>query len=438
MAGRFDNIHPGLTCDHAREIIRSPVKELESQSDVYMAAAHLINCPGEETENVLCCLLEGNNNDQPIKIAKRKAVEVLARLGCVNSIPAIAKCLWSDDQYLVENTVWALQRMKCSEPKLIARVLELLDDPFQNQRVLIQYLAALNVQHSVEKVQQFQFSETAGVRGAAISAIAQLTNDSKIVSTLTDHLMLPNQMDRQCAIQDIIDAGAVQLLPSVIKAPVSPAFRMRACRTLIKHKDQDDLSLKDLELIDFVLDDSPDLIELVHRYDNDPSPDFLVRDLFHTDFSRCYLALKALKSFPSADLIFPILKREWESEAHNDYGAHYFFIRLFGSRSDWSEVAMEYISHLLNSAIQNQRPQFQKSRAAAIYAYGQLFPNLFPCKLYEFLDPTTSPPWDCRYVFLMILDKLSHHKMQVNKDLFNHFLDDQDPCVRARLRFCDS
>ena len=124
-------------------------------------------------------------DNQPIKIAKRKAVEVLARLGCVNSIPAIAKCLWSDDQYLVENTVWALQRMKCSEPKLIARVLELLDDPFQNQRVLIQYLAALNVQHSVEKVQQFQFSETAGVRGAAISAIAQLTNDSKRVSTLT-------------------------------------------------------------------------------------------------------------------------------------------------------------------------------------------------------------------------------------------------------------
>ena len=438
MVGRFDNIHPGLTCDHAREIIRSPVEELESQSDVYMAVAHLINCPGEETENILCCLLEGNNKDQSIKIAKRKAVDVLARLGSVNAIPTIGKCLWSDDQYLVENTVWALQRLKCSEPKLIARVLELLDDPLQNKRVLIQFLAALNIQHSVEKVQQFQFSETAGVRGAAISAIAQLTNDLTRVSTLTDHLMLPNQMDRQCAIQDIIDAGALQLLPSVIKAPVSPAFRMRACRTLIKYKDQDDLALKDLESIDFVLDDSPELIELVHRYDNDPSPDFLVRDLFHTDFSRCYLALKALKRVPSSDLIFPILTREWESEAHNDYGAHYFFIRLFGSRSDWSEVSMDYISNLLNSAIKNQRPQFQKSRAAAIYAYGQLFPNLFPGKLYEFLDSTTSPPWDCRYVFLMVLDKLSQSKLQVNKVLFDHFLDDEDPFVRARLRFCNS
>ena len=58
MVGRFDNIHPGLSCDQARNILGLPIGLLESQSDLYMAAAHLINCPGVETEKVLIDLLE--------------------------------------------------------------------------------------------------------------------------------------------------------------------------------------------------------------------------------------------------------------------------------------------------------------------------------------------------------------------------------------------
>ena len=53
MSGLFDNIHPELTCDHALRILATPVEKLESQSDLYTAASHLINCPGSRTELAL-------------------------------------------------------------------------------------------------------------------------------------------------------------------------------------------------------------------------------------------------------------------------------------------------------------------------------------------------------------------------------------------------
>ena len=82
------------------------VSEQDSESDFYTAAAHLINCPCAETEKALIDFLQYRiTSCQSVKITKRKIVEVLARLGCIDAIPVIGKCLWSDDIYLVENTV---------------------------------------------------------------------------------------------------------------------------------------------------------------------------------------------------------------------------------------------------------------------------------------------------------------------------------------------
>ena len=97
--------------------------EQDSESDFYTAAAHLINCPCLETEKVLIEFLEyRSESSQSVKIAKRKIVEVLARLGSQDAIQVIGKCLWSDDQYLVENSVWSLQLLHCNCPIAIVAV----------------------------------------------------------------------------------------------------------------------------------------------------------------------------------------------------------------------------------------------------------------------------------------------------------------------------
>ena len=82
MTGAFDNIHPGLSQGDAIRLLSTPLEELESQSDPYMAAAHLINFPGRETETALIALVMDAEQAQPRKLARRKAVEVLGRLGC--------------------------------------------------------------------------------------------------------------------------------------------------------------------------------------------------------------------------------------------------------------------------------------------------------------------------------------------------------------------
>ncbi len=433
MTGRFDNIHPELTCEHARQILLQPIHELESQSDYYMAASHLINCPGPETEQALVDLLDNPFNEQAVNIAKRKAVEVLGRLGTSSSISKIGQCLWSEDNYLVENAVFALKQLKCNDPQLIAKIIDLLKDNKYNQRVLIQCLSSLSVKECLATVQVLKNSESPGIRGAAISADVQLSGRREQLSVVADHLLLPNQMDRQCAIQDLIDAQAVEYLPSIVASPVSPAFRMRACRLLLNSQDHQSVLMKSIHLVDTVLIDEPDDITIVHEYDTTPNLDFLVRDLFNTDFSRCYLALKTMKSI-SSDALWPVISKQWDEEAHNDYGAHYFFMRLFGSRVDWSHQALSCIDEILNSSAINMRPQFQKSRSAAIYSIAQLNPSRFLELIPMFLADQYLPPWDCRYVVILALESISNRINQIDvDDVLKELADDVDCFVQAKL-----
>ena len=433
MTGRFDNIHPELTCEHARQILLQPINELESQSDYYMAASHLINCPGSETEQALVDLLENPINEQAVNIAKRKAVEVLGRLDATSLISKIGRCLWSEDRYLVENTICALKQLKCSQSELIEKMIGLLSENQYNQRALIQCLASLSVQESLPAIEALKESDSPGIRGAAIAADAQLSGNRKHLSVIADHLLLPNQMDRQCAIQDLIDAQAVEHLPSIVASPVSPAFRMRACRLLLNSPDQNSVLLKSIQLIDTILIDEPDDITIVHEYDATPNPDFLVRDLFNTDFSRCYLALKTLSCIPS-DVLWPVLSKQWDEEAHNDYGAHYFFMRLMGSRSDWSHQALSCIDEILQTSAINMRPQFQKSRSAAIYSMAQLNPSRFLELIPMFLADQYLPPWDCRYAVILALELISNRVTQLEaNDLLKQFADDGDCFVQAKL-----
>ncbi len=398
-ANRFDNLHPGLSQDEALRILALPVEELESSSDRYMATSHLINFPGGRSERALLNLLEEKDDSQPTRLAKRKAVEVLARLGCTAALAPIGDCLLSRDPYLVENAAWALQQLGCQDPAIQNRMITLLADPDQNRRVLAQSLAGLGVKNALPAIAALQDDEIPGVRGAALAAVATLNGENERISELAEHLFLPNQMDRQSAIQDVINAEAVPLLAQVLQAPVSPVFRLRALRLLWPGAEPhcDDLSL--LEALDTLLWDHPDSVSLVHRYDETPENSFLIDELFGTDFSRCYLALNTLAS-GSAPELWPLLEQRWLEEAHNDYGAHYFFLRLFGQIGSWGD-AQTKVEDLCESAIHNRRPQFLKSRPAGILALMRINPSRLRPLLRNLVEAEEETNWECRYAAMM-------------------------------------
>ena len=428
LTGAFDNIHPGLSQDDAIRLLSAPLAELESQSDPYMAAAHLINFPGRDTETALMALVADADQSQPRKLARRKAVEVLGRLGCQEAMVPIANCLSSDDPYLVENAAFALQQLNCQDAAVHQSLQKLLSDPAQNRRVLIQSLAALNVSEAEPLIASFQTSDQPGVRGAAISASIRLGGSREQVSVLGEQTLLPNQMDRQSAIQDAINAGATELLPQILRAPVSPVFRMRALRALWPNGRPQNDGLDLIEVLDAMIVDRPEALELVHTYDQAPSVEFLIQEFFGTDFSRSYLALQTLQDH-SAEQLWPRLEQRWHAEAHNDYGAHYFFIRLFSMIGPWPDEALGLMHSILSEAITTRRPQFMKSKPAAVLAMAGL--NLLKdpnTTMASWLDPQVTPFWQARYAAAMVASPAQ----------LASAMDDPEPFVAMRARAaCD-
>ena len=85
-------------------------------------------------------------------------------------------------------------------------------------------------------------------------------------------------MDRQSAVQDIIDARQVDLLADVTKAPVSPSFKMRALKLLLNDEQLE--APYGIELVKRVILDRPEEIVVLHHYEDAQDPAFLVNELF--------------------------------------------------------------------------------------------------------------------------------------------------------------
>ena len=109
----FNNL-PKINKRDAIDILRKPIDEVESLADYYKAVFHLANFPCDESEIVLLDFIKYDYEKLEYKIAKRKAIELLAIFECKNAIPIIAEFLENDDdEYLLETAIWSLGKLKC-------------------------------------------------------------------------------------------------------------------------------------------------------------------------------------------------------------------------------------------------------------------------------------------------------------------------------------
>ncbi|WP_320677415.1 HEAT repeat domain-containing protein [Prochlorococcus sp. MIT 1300] len=401
----FDNLPP-LSQKEALQILSTPVSELKLVSDYYKAVFHLIKYPGSKTEKALLNLLESEDNDQAVLIAKRKAVEGLATLGSKSSIPVIGKCLKTSDPYLTENAAWALKVLNCNDNALHKVIIELLDDPRQNTRNLIQCLAGMKVYSAVEKIRTFLYNSNTSesIRGASIAALSQLSGEKCFIEELEEHLLLPNQNQRHSAIQDAIDFGSLDLLPAVLKAPVSVSFRLRAFESLWPEGLDYFQGFRPIEVVDSFIFDKPSNLNLVHKYDAPPTIDFLFEELFGTDFSRCYLALKTLQEYKS-DEISPKLGF-YLKKASKDYGAIYFLISLFRAIPDWGEQEIKEIESFLIRSLDIYWPDFMKFKPLSIVTLSEINPVRAMNYLDYFTDPDSTRFWVSRYAAIIAIENI--------------------------------
>ena len=397
---RFQNLFPGLSQAEALATLRKPLEELEDVSDRYLAAAHLVNFPDERTITALMTCAADGHPAQAQRIARRKAVESLARLGARQALPVVQDCLSSEDIYLVENAVWALAELQAQPEAVTDALLQLLKDERQNRRVVAQTVARLGIQEAIAPLEALRQETDPLLVTAATAALVRLTGNRDGLAAMEDHLCHPDVTVRRAVIQDLMDAQAFGALAAIAAAPVSPVFRLRGVRHLADQQHQQGVAQADvlLPLVDRILLDDPATITLVHRYDTTPGLDFLVQELYGTDFGRVYLAVASLMASSSKADTLAALTRSFADRGWNDYGAHYHMIKLFGWLGDPQPLP------LVREALANQRPQFQKSRPAAALTLARLDPQQGGAALRD--TACEGSFWELRYTALMGLEQL--------------------------------
>jgi bilin biosynthesis protein len=363
---RFSNMF-GLSEDQAIRILQTPTEDLGAPTEHYVAVSQLINFPTERSINALVEVVQSPTHDLYDRITRRKALESLGRLQATSALSVIRGCLGDDDCYTVENAVWAIGELGTEDEEILEEIAQVLEKPNQSYRAIIQTLAKLNYRSAVSRIEKFVTAKDEPIKSAAISALCHLTGDYSQIGEVVDFLQHESVNARRACIQDLIDANYYEAIPQIARCPVSIVFRLRGIRLLADFgHGAGKLSFAEVKPhLDRVIRDHPDDLDLVHEYHDKPSLDFVIQELYHTDFGRCYLASKTLIELYPTEAPEALLKT-WETEAHNDYGAHYHVVKLYG----WLKYAPAY--DVLVEALNNPLPQFRKSRAAAAIALGNL------------------------------------------------------------------
>ncbi len=397
MDKRFFNLFD-LSEDAAIALLDTPPDQLSEDDSRYVAASHLVNFPTERSINALLRALQQTDSSLDNRIVRRKSVETLGRLQATQALPAICACLADEDPYTVENAVWAIGEIGTHESAILEDVAQLLYRPGQLYRAVIQTLAKLNYQPALDRIRKFVDDPDAPTASAAIAAIYRFTGDDTLMERVVAYLQHPNVFTRRLSIQDLADARYYQAIPQIASCPVSLVFRLRGLRLLADAGVPTGvIPFETIQpYIEQTLRDHPSNLKLVHSYERVLPLSVMIRELYETDFGRCYLATKIILEHYAEDAPAALFETYAEA-AHVDYGAHFHVVKLFG----WLRHAPAY--PLLVEALHNRQPQFQKSRAAAAIALGELGD---PQAISELQTCLQTPIWDLKYAALMALEQL--------------------------------
>lgn len=399
MDKRFSNLFQ-ITEEQAIKLLQTPLELLEDKSDRYAAASHLVRFKSDRTIKALMEAIAVCDEQMYNQITKRKAIETLGRFKTTEALDLICSCLGDDDCYTVENAVWAIGEIGTKDETILNNITQLLSKPNQNYRVIIQVLAKLNYNRAITAIKPFIDDPDQSIASAGLSAIIRLTGDNSYKERIVELLQSDSVNVRRACIQDLMDIKDFDSIGAIASCPVSIIFRLRAIRALGETAIKQGIkTFAHIEpYLDQVIRDHPNDLQLVHEYDQPPSLEFLISELYHTDFGRCYLATKTILD-NYADVAPEALLNTYKESAHNDYGAHYHVMKLFG----WLKYQPAY--DLLLEALVNNAPQFQKSRGASVIALGNLGDHRVIKALEESL---TTNIFDLKYASLMVLQQWNH------------------------------
>ncbi|MCP2732276.1 HEAT repeat domain-containing protein [Limnofasciculus baicalensis] len=394
MDKRFANLF-GLTEEESIALLDTPEDKLAEDDSRYVAAAQLASFATEQSIDALIRAIHNNDPSLNNRITRRKSVESLGKLQVNRALPAIRTCLADDDCYTVENAVWAIGEIGTEDLDILEEIAKLLEKPGQSYRVIIHTLRKFDYKPGLERIRKFLDDDDAPIASAANAAVYQFTGDDTYIEKVMGFLQDSNVYGRRLSIQDLVDVKYYKAIDRISQCPVSVVFRLRGIRLLGEAGiPVGAIAFSDIQpSLEAVIYDRPKTLKLVHEYDQIPTLEFAIKELYEVDFGRCYLATKTiLESY--ADTAGQALMATYAAEACNDYGANYHVIKALG----WIKYAPAY--DLFIEALHNTQPQFQKSRAAAAIALGELGDNRAIGDLKVSLETKI---WDLKYAALLSL-----------------------------------
>ena len=155
---------------------------------------------------------------------------------------------------------------------------------------------------------------------------------------------------------------------------------------------------------------------------------FLIEQLFHTDFNRCYQSMKELEKHNS-DVVLYYLNMNWE-RAKLDYGAIYFFINAYKFLLEKGYYDKSMIKKL-DFILSDNWPDNMKFRSSAIQVLGCLKGIRSLNYFNDFSDNRLTPYWKNRYTALLVSQ---NKKFGIKKDYANLFLNDSHRFVRLKAK----
>jgi bilin biosynthesis protein len=399
-----------LTEEEAIAILQTPLNPSIDHGDRYLAASYLAFFPSEASIQTLIATVENVDDQLADRITRRKAVESLGRLKAVESLPILSKCLEDEDNYIVENAVFAIGEITTENQEILAKITNLLDKSHYNHRKIIQTLTKLNYQSAIKKIKPLTTSSEEAIASAAIASLASLTGDFSQVRKITTFLHHAKAKDRRDCIQDLINSEYYEGIEAIAQCPVSMVFRLRAIRLMGKSGLQKNkLNFEEVKIyLENILEDHIKNLKFVYKYNQIPDLEFLINELYDSDFERAYLATQYILKLYSKQAP-ELLIKSYQEKAYNNYNAHYHFIKLFG----WLRYKPSF-DLLINNALQNKSPQFHTSRIAGAIALGELEEKSAIAELKKAIETNL---WDLKYACLIALEKLGDSlSKDINKE----------------------
>ena len=360
MPERFDILFEGLEEEKALKLLKVNPEELKNPVEKYTAATKLAACTSDRSLEVLIEATDLNSDNLFNRITRRKVLEALGRRRDARALPCLFKALNFDDETSVINAVNSIaqigETLTTSQSALLSKALNGSDN---QKRAVIQTHTKLAIVQGENEISILETYVNPLVAGAARTYAAKVHGHIERLTPIIKQLTDAVSGRRRAAVIDLGDAGDINVLPQLIRSPVSMPLRAKSAFQHVDPNKTGKVPENYRNLISQLLRDDPSSLSLLEEWICGADQTEIEKNLQHRDEGKQYggaLTLMRMPKQQQIESIDQIYVRYW-----SDYGTNYLLTAVIGVNR------IQERQELVRTSLAETLPQYAKSRVAAAW-----------------------------------------------------------------------